>query len=88
MAVKYRIEAGAKHLNSKAKNIKEIALEPLTKGMRCKTCKVDSYIKFYQHQAYAHSGSVDWRLDACCIEFEQQIYQRLGVNRQSQFQTE
>ncbi len=81
MAIKYNTTTGAAHINRKAIILRDMVLKPRLSGMNCKKCGVDSVINFEQHKGFPGSGSVDWVLDACCYEFEQRIYEKLGVNR-------
>lgn len=85
MAINYKTQTGDLHFNLKAKSLKENALEPELRRMSCNKCGRDSTISFHQHNAYSGSGSIDWQLEACCFEFEQRIYKKLGVNRESIF---
>jgi hypothetical protein len=80
MAIKYKTQTGYSFINIKARQIRDVALKPKLTGMHCKKCATDSVFTFHQHQGYAGSGSVDWNLDACCEDFRQAIYQKLGVN--------
>jgi hypothetical protein len=85
MAIKYNTRTGNSFFNMKAAQIRDLALKPQLKGIRCGKCGGDSEFTFEQHQAYAGSGSVDWHLNACCYDFEQKVYKILSVNRQSKF---
>ena len=81
MAIKIKIQTGALHLNVKAKGIRDNALKPKLKGMKCKYCSENTIISFQQNQAFPGSSSVDYVIDACCPEFDREIKNKLGILR-------
>ena len=81
MAIKYII-SGPVHLQNKAKAQRDSAFKPKLIGLKkCEFCGGDTTISFVQHTAYAGSGSVDSRIDACCQDFHELINEKLGKNR-------
>lgn len=79
MAIKYNTRLGARHLNVKAAQLRDVALKPRLKGIRCTNCGGDSEFEFHQHNAYPGSGSVDWVFHSCCADFERKVKQKLGM---------
>lgn len=85
MAIKYNTKTGDKLLNIKAAQLRDLTLKPRLIGMACSKCDEDSEFTFEQHKAYPGSGSIDWDFHACCYDFEQKVYKKLGIYRDSKY---
>lgn len=85
MAIKYNTKLGDRFLNMKAAQERDLILKPSLKRIRCGKCGGDSEFTFAQNKDYTGSSSVDWDFHACCYDFEQKVYKKLDVTRQSKF---
>jgi hypothetical protein len=75
--IKYVIKTGCKFLNTKARNIKELAFKNQLKGMHCKMCRENTIIEFTQSEL----SNVKTEINACCSRFEARI--RMNLNKYS-----
>lgn len=83
MAIKHKIQLGAKHLNMEARILKEL-YSPQLRRMHCKGhgTPVDSYLVYYEHQGDRFPGGyrpswIRFRIEACCPEFEKRIRDKI-----------
>lgn len=72
--INYIVKTGCKFLNTKAKQIINLAYKNQLKGMRCKKCKTNTLIEFIESDL-THVKPI---ITPCCYEFDKRIRKNLN----------